>query len=361
MNLPELKIGNLIAKIPIVQGGMGVGISLSSLAGAVAAQGGIGVISGVEIGFNEPDYDKNKRKANIRALKYHIQKAKEKCKEGIIGVNIMTALNNFDEMVRESVNAKVDIIFAGAGLPLKLPKYTKESDTKIAPIVSSGRTAGIICKSWDRHYNVLPDALVVEGPKAGGHLGFSKDTLDTPENQLNNLLSDVLNTIKPYEAKYNKKIPVIAGGGVFDGKDIANLMKIGASGIQMGTRFVATYECDASEEFKKAYINANEEDLEIIQSPVGMIGRAIRNHFLDEVKSGSKKPIKCFTNCLKTCNPDNAPYCIAQALINAQKGNMESGFAFAGVNAYRINKIQSVKELMTELVEETKKYFYSEK
>lgn len=361
MNLPELKIGNLIAKIPIVQGGMGVGISLSSLAGAVAAQGGIGVISGVEIGFNEPDYDKNKRKANIRALKYHIQKAKEKCKEGIIGINIMTALNNFDEMVRESVNAKVDIIFAGAGLPLKLPKYTKGSDTKIAPIVSSGRTAGIICKSWDRHYNVLPDALVVEGPKAGGHLGFSKDTLDAPENQLSNLLSDVLNSIKPYETKYDKKIPVIAGGGVFDGKDIANLMKIGASGIQMGTRFVATYECDASEEFKKTYINANKEDLEIIQSPVGMIGRAIRNHFLEEIKSGSKKPIRCFTNCLKPCNPANAPYCIAQALINAQRGNMKSGFAFAGANAYRISKIQSVRELLTELVEEAKKYFYPKK
>ncbi|RBP46820.1 NAD(P)H-dependent flavin oxidoreductase [Garciella nitratireducens] len=361
MNLPELKIGNLIAKIPIVQGGMGVGISLSSLAGSVAAQGGIGVISGVEIGFNEPDYHKNKKQANIRALKHHIQKEREKCKEGIIGVNIMTALNNFEEMVKESVNAKVDIIFAGAGLPLKLPKYTKGSNTKIAPIVSSGRTAEILCKSWDKHYHVIPDAIVVEGPKAGGHLGFSKDTLNLPKNHLNYLLSDVLSVIKPYEIKYNKKIPIIAAGGIFDGKDIADLMKIGASGVQLGTRFVATYECDASEEFKKTYINANKDDIKIIQSPVGMIGRAIGNDFLEEAKSGSKKPTECFINCLKPCNPSEAPYCIAQALINAQKGNMDCGFAFAGANVYKINKIQSVKELMTDLVEEAKIYFYSKK
>lgn len=356
MNLPELRIGDLIAKVPIVQGGMGVGVSLSSLAGAVAAQGGIGVISGVEIGFNEPDYSKNKKQANIRALKQHIQRAKEKCKKGIVGVNIMTALNNFDEMVRESVNAKTDIIFAGAGLPLKLPKLTKGSDTKIAPIVSSGRTAKLICKSWDKHYSVTPDAIVVEGPKAGGHLGFSQEQLENPDYELSNLLSDVLNTIQPYEEKYGKKIPIIVGGGIFDGKDIADFIKRGASGVQMGSRFVATYECDASEEFKKVYINANKDDLKIIQSPVGMIGRAIGNSFLSEVKAGSQKPIHCFTNCLKPCNPLEAPYCIAEALINAQRGKMQSGFAFAGVNAYRINKMQSVKDLMKELVEEAKIY-----
>ena len=356
MNLPELKIGNLVAKLPIVQGGMGVGISLSSLAGAVAAQGGIGVLSGVEIGFDEPDYAKNKKIANIRALKKHVQKAKKIGMGGIIGINLMTALNNFDEMVIESVKAKIDIIFSGAGLPLNLPKLTKGSNTKIAPIVSSGRAASVICKSWDKRHQIIPDAIVVEGPKAGGHLGFAEKDIDKPESNLHHLLKDVLSAIKPYEEKYNKKIPVIAGGGVFDGKDIVDLIKAGAAGVQMGTRFVPTYECDASKEFKDAYIKAETDDLVLIQSPVGMIGRAIKNSFIEDVKAGQRKPVLCITNCLKPCNPAKAPYCIAQALINAQKGNMESGFAFAGTNTYRVTKIQSVKEVIQGLLEQAKKY-----
>lgn len=360
MKLPELKIGNLIARIPIVQGGMGVGISLSSLAGAVALNGGIGVISGVEIGFDEPDYFKNKKEANIRALKKHIKKAREICKNGIIGINIMTALNNFEEMVKESVKEKIDIIFSGAGLPLKLPQFTRGSGTKIVPIVSSGRAASLICKAWDKHYRVVPDAVVVEGPMAGGHLGFSKDELENPAHQLKYLLKDVLEAVKPFEEKFKKKIPVIAGGGVFTGRDIADLLNAGASGVQMATRFVATNECDASEEFKQAYIDAKEEDVEIIESPVGMIGRAIRNDFLDEVKAGSKKPIRCLCNCLKPCDPLKAPYCIADALINAQKGNLKNGFAFVGANVFRINKIAPVKELMQELVSEAEKYFSRE-
>ncbi|MCR1899769.1 nitronate monooxygenase family protein [Irregularibacter muris] len=356
MKLPELRIGNLIARVPIVQGGMGVGISLSSLAGAVAAQGGIGVISGVEIGFNEPDYSKDKRQANIRALKYHIQRAKEICREGIIGLNLMTALNNFDEMVVEAVKSKVDIIFAGAGLPLNLPKLTKDSDTKIAPIVSSGRTAAVICKTWDKRHQVIPDAIVVEGPDAGGHLGFSREDLDNPSTHLSSILLEVFEAIKPFEQKYHKKIPVIAAGGIFDGKDIAHLIKCGAAGVQIGTRFAATFECDASQEFKNTYVRAQKDDLTLIQSPVGMIGRAINNGFLKKVKAGDQKPVKCMSNCLKPCNPTQAPYCIAQALINAQRGNMEGGFAFAGVNAYRIDRIQSVKDVMDELVEKANLY-----
>lgn len=356
MLLNELKIGNLIAKVPIVQGGMGVGISLSSLAGAVSLNGGIGVISGVEIGFNEKDYFKNKKEANIRALKFHIRKAKEISKNGIIGINLMTVINNFEEMVIESVKEKVDIIFSGAGLPLKLPMFTKGTETKIAPIVSSGRTAALICKSWDKRYNVVPDAIVVEGPMAGGHLGFSKEELNKPKYNLKNILKDVLKAITPYEEKYNKKIPVIAGGGVFDGKDIAKLLKEGASGVQLGTRFIATDECDASLKFKETFIKSKKDDIKIIHSPVGMIGRAINNEFLEEVKSGLRRPIKCITNCLKPCNPKEAPYCIADALINAQRGNLKSGFAFAGINAHRIDKIVPVKELMNQLVFETKEY-----
>ncbi len=354
MNLPELRIDNLVARVPIVQGGMGVGISLSSLAGNVALNGGIGVISGVEPGFNEPDYLKNKKEANLKALRMHIQKARDICKDGILGVNIMVVLNNFEEMVAEAVKQKIDIIFSGAGLPLKLPQFTMGSDTKNVPIVSSGRAAAVICKSWHRHYGVVPDAIVVEGPLAGGHLGFSEEEIKHPSFQLIDLLKSVLDTIKPYEELYRKKIPVIAAGGVFNGQDIANLIQAGASGVQMGTRFVATHECDASDEFKKVYLEATPDDVQLIHSPVGMIGRAIRNKFLIEVEAGKKKPIRCLCNCLKPCNPAKAPYCIADALINAQRGNFDNGFAFAGTNVYRIKEIVSVKQLMDELVSETK-------
>ena len=354
MKIPELKIGDLVARLPIIQGGMGVGISLSSLAGAVAGCGGIGVISGVEIGFNEADYRRNKRESNIIALKRHIKQAREMYKEGILGLNLMVALNNFEEMVIEAVKEKIDIIFSGAGLPLSLPKLVKDSLTKIVPIISSSRAAQIICKSWDKHYQRIPDAIVIEGPLAGGHLGFSEGDLNKPSNDLDNILKDVLNVIRPFEDEYKKNIPIIAAGGIYSGKDIADLLKKGASGVQMATRFVATYECDASKEFKNSYIKAKQEDIEIIKSPVGMIGRAINDDFLKEMNIGNKRPIHCNYNCLKPCDPSKAPYCIAEALINAQKGNMRDGFAFAGANVHRINKIVSVKELIDELVQETK-------
>lgn len=358
MNLPKLKIGNLVAKVPIVQGGMGVGISLSSLAGNVALNGGIGVLSGVDIGFNEPDYYKNKKEANLRALKYHIRRAREIAKGGIIGINIMTVLNNFEDMVKNAVEEKIDIIFSGAGLPLNLPSFTKDSLTKIVPIVSSDRAASIICKTWDKRYEVAPDAVVVEGPLAGGHLGFSREDLDNPEKALEKLVPQVIDAVKPYEDKYNKEIPIIAAGGIFNGADVARFFKLGAKGAQLGSRFAATYECDASDAFKDSYITATKEDIELIKSPVGLIGRAIRNGFLKEVEAGNKKPIKCIVNCLKPCEPKEAPYCIANALINAQKGNLKSGFVFAGANAYRIEKITSVKKLIEELVSEARINLY---
>lgn len=356
MDLPELKIGPFVAKVPIVQGGMGVGISLSTLAGNVALNGGIGVISAVEIGFNEPDYLKNKMAANLRALRTHIKRARDIAKGGVLGINVMAALNNFEEIVAEGVKQKIDIIFAGAGLPLKLPQFTMGTSTKIVPIVSSGRAAAVICKNWHKNYGIIPDAIVVEGPLAGGHLGFKEEDIKKPKFQLHNLLKDVLETIKPFEEIYKKNIPVIAAGGIFTGKDIAEFMRMGASGVQMATRFVATHECDASEEFKKAYINARQEDVQIIQSPVGMIGRAIKNEFLTDVAAGKKKPIRCLCNCLKPCNPFKAPYCIADALINAQRGNLDKGFAFAGTNVSKIDEIVSVKQLMDQLVSEAKIY-----
>lgn len=354
MELPELKIGNLIAKVPIVQGGMGVGVSLSNLAGNVALNGGIGVLSGVEIGFNEPDYYKNKKEANSRALKYHIKRAKEISNNGIIGINIMAVLNNFEEIVEEVVREKIDIIFSGAGLPLSLPSFTKGTDTKIVPIVSSDRAATLICKTWDKRYDIIPDAIVLEGPKAGGHLGFSKEELEDSSKDLEVLLIEVLEAIKPYEEKYGRNIPIIAAGGIMNGEDITRLLKLGASGVQMGSRFAATEECDASQEFKEAYINVKEEDIVLINSPVGLIGRAINNKFIEDAKAGLKKPIKCITNCLKPCKPEEVQYCIANALINGQKGNLNSGFVFAGANSYKIDKIIPVKDLMEDLVKEAK-------
>lgn len=354
MKLKKLKIGDLVAKVPIVQGGMGVGVSLSNLAGNVALNGGIGVLSGVEIGFKEPDYYKDKKAANLRALKYHIKRAKEISKGGIVGINIMAALNNFEETVVESVREKIDIIFSGAGLPLTLPQFTKGTDTKVVPIVSSDRAAKLICKTWDKRYGVIPDAIVLEGPLAGGHLGFSREEISDPSKKLESLIGGVLSSIKPFEEKYGRQIPLIAAGGIRDGKDIANLLKLGASGVQLGSRFAASYECDADDEFKKHYVNAKKEDIVLIDSPVGLVGRSIRNKFTEEAKEGKKRPIKCITNCLKPCKPSEVKYCIANALINAQKGNLNSGFVFAGANSYLIDKIISVKDLMDELVENTK-------
>ncbi len=352
MKLKPLKIGDLTAKVPIVQGGMGVGISLSNLAGNVALNGGIGVLSGVEIGFKEADFYKDKKTANLRALKYHIKRAKEISKGGIIGINIMTVLNNFEEIVKESVREKIDIIFSGAGLPLGLPEFTKGTDTKIVPIVSSDRAAKLMCKTWDKRYGVIPDAIVVEGPLAGGHLGFSREEILDPLKKLENLIPEVLDVVKPFEQKYGRSIPIIAAGGIKDGCDIANLLKLGASGVQLGSRFAATIECDADMTFKESYINAKEKDIVLIDSPVGLVGRAINNQFTEEAKAGKRRPIKCVTNCLKPCKPDEVPYCIANALISAEKGNLSSGFVFAGANAYLIDKIISVKDLMEELVRE---------
>lgn len=357
MRLPELRIGELVAKVPIVQGGMGVGVSLSELAAAVANEGAIGVISGVEIGFNQKNYLRDKANENQKALAYHIRRAKNLSPKGIIGVNIMTALNNFKDMVKVAVRENIDIIFSGAGLPLDLPELVKNTRTKIAPIVSSARAAQAICRYWDKKSNYCPDSIVVEGPDAGGHLGFSEEELQPDKKRsLVDIVKDVLEVIKVYEKKYAKKIPVIAAGGIFTGFDIGKLLSIGASGAQLATRFVATHECDVSEEFKNQYLEAKKEDIILIKSPVGMVGRAIKNSFLMEVSEGKRKPIKCLYHCLKPCNSKEAPYCIAEALINAQQGNLAQGFAFAGSNAYRIDKIVSVKELINELVEGIRQY-----
>ncbi|HEC78387.1 MAG TPA: nitronate monooxygenase [candidate division WOR-3 bacterium] len=356
--MPKLKIGELEAKIPIVQGGMSVGISLSELASAVANEGGIGVIGAAGIGMIESDFSTNFKEANKRALRKEIRKAKEKT-NGIIGVNIMVALSDFDELSLVAVEEGADLVFLGAGLPLKNPKTLsldklRNVSTKVIPIVSSARAANIIFQYWARNYNHVPDAVVVEGPLAGGHLGFKKEQINDPNYTLEKTLSEVILAMKTFEQQFNKSIPVIAAGGIYTGADIYKVVQLGAHGVQMATRFVATDECDADVKFKKAYIECKKKDLILIDSPVGLPGRAIRNKFLNDVAIGMKKPFKCPWQCLKTCDFKNSPYCIALALINAKKGNLDEGFAFAGANAYRVNKIVSVKELIETLLTEYK-------
>ncbi|MFD3156630.1 NAD(P)H-dependent flavin oxidoreductase [Haloimpatiens sp. FM7330] len=355
MKLPSLKIGNLTARIPIIQGGMGIGVTLSKLASAVANQGAIGVISGVQIGFKEPDFETNTKAANIRALIKEIRTAKKLSPKGILGVNIMTAAKEYEALVKTSVKEKIDLIICGAGLPTSLPLLVKNSQTKIAPIVSSPKAAAIMTKLWTRKYDYMPDALIVEGPKAGGHLGFSKeDILSSSQPDLENIVEDVLKIIKPFEEKYNKTIPVIAAGGIYDGKDIAKFIKLGASGVQMATRFVTTHECDAHINFKNAYIQAKKEDIKIVTSPVGMPGRALNNTFIKNLGKNNLPIEKCY-NCLKPCDPNKTPYCISKALINAVNGNVDEALIFCGSNAYKLDKIVSVEELIKELVTEAEK------
>lgn len=348
----KLTIGNLVANYPIIQGGMGVGVSLSGLAAAVANEGGVGVISAAGLGFYYMQEANNYIDACIYGLKQEIQKAKDKTK-GIVGVNIMVALNNFSDMVKTAVKEKADVIFAGAGMPLDLPKYLDEdSQTKLVPIVSSARATKILCEKWTSNYNYVPDAIVVEGPMAGGHLGYKIEDLESKEYQLEINLPKIIQEASRFEQKFGKKIPVIAAGGIYTGEDIYKIMQLGASGVQMGTRFVTTYECDASDEFKQSYINASKEDIVIIKSPVGMPGRAINNSFLQSVLRGETHPKNCPFHCIKTCNIETSPYCIMRALLNAYKGNVDKGFCFAGVNAYRATEIISVHDMFLKLISE---------
>ncbi len=352
MKLPPLRIGELTSRVPIIQGGMGVGVSLSSLASAVANEGGIGVLSTAQIGYQEHDFATNAFEANKRALKSEIKRTRELSPKGIIGINIMVAMNNYAEVVTTALEEGIDLVISGAGLPLDLPKIAKGYKAKLAPIVSSSRVIKLISKVWDNKYDYAADLVVVEGPQAGGHLGFSmEDLVEKKTQSLKQIVREVIEAIRPYEEKYNKKIPVIAAGGIYTGTDIAEFIELGAAGVQMGTRFVATDECDASLEFKLAYIDSTDEDIKIVKSPVGMPARAINNTFISSVAEGAGKLAKCHL-CIKGCSPKNTPYCITEALIQAVKGNLEKGLIFVGSNAPRLKKIIPVKELMGELVME---------
>ena len=342
-----IKLGNKTSKYPIIQGGMGVGVSLHKLAGTVSKEGGIGVISTADIGYQEPDFNTNPLAANLRAIGSEIKKAREIAgSDKILGVNVMVALQNYAEIVKECVKQKIDLIISGAGIPKDLPEFVKNSNTKIAPIVSSLRCCQLIVKHWIKKYNYVPDMIVIEGPKAGGHLGFKKEELET--SNLEDITKEVVQYVKEVEKEYQKEIPVIAAGGIWDNKDINKFLELGADGVQMATRFVTTYECDASNEFKEAYINAKEEDIKIISSPVGMPGRALYNEFIKSTENEKSKITKCY-KCIKTCDIKNTPYCITKALINSVKGNLKEGLIFCGSNVDKVKELMTVHDLMEEL------------
>ena len=347
--IPSLKIGDLEINPPIIQGGMGVRVSKANLAAAVANAGGAGVVSTVGLGKFEDHPGSQFVRINEEALRQELRKARSMTK-GVIGVNVMVALSNYENLTATAAEEGVDLIISGAGLPLDLPRYVKGMPTKLIPIVSSARALAVIYKKWKRQFNKTPDAVVVEGVQAGGHLGFGyKDVLEGTAPELDEILVEVIEAANSFD----EPVPVIAAGGIFDGKDIARVLKLGAAGVQMATRFVCTDECDVHENFKIAYLNAKKEDITIIKSPVGMPGRVLNSAFVEKIKRGETIPFKCTYKCLKSCNPKTAPYCIAKVLVNAAEGNLDEAFAFSGGNAYKCNEIIPVKQLIDQLAEET--------
>lgn len=372
-----LVIGDMVAKYPVIQGGMGVGISLSSLAGAVAKAGGIGIISTAQIGFRDPDFLKEPMEANMRAIHSEFKKAREIAPKGIIGFNIMVATRNYAQYVKEAIKAGADIIISGAGLPIELPGYLAEAKrlaaeagetvrTKIAPIVSTAKSAMVICRMWDRKYKRIPDLLVIEGPLAGGHLGFSREQLtqygadtanvsDTYDSAAyDEEIRGIMKVVRQFEEKYSQHIPVVIAGGIYTHEDVEHAMELGADGVQVATRFVTTEECDAPMSYKQSYLDAKEEDIVITQSPVGMPGRAIRNSFLETITeqkaAGQRARIDHCYQCLEHCDPKNIPYCITKALSNAAEGDLEHALLFCGSNACRAERIETVDEVMQDLM-----------
>jgi NAD(P)H-dependent flavin oxidoreductase YrpB (nitropropane dioxygenase family) len=355
MNLKPLKIGNLTIQYPIIQGGMGVGVSRSRLAGAVSRNGGLGIISTAQIGFDAPDFAGSEKEANFRAIHHHIQEAKKISEGRPVGVNIMVATRDYPEYVRESVAAGADVIISGAGLPVKLPEYVGDQECKIAPIVSSPKAARLILRNWEKKYQRTADFIVIEGPRAGGHLGFKAEEVEhITSGEYEKTILEIIQVVREYADRFQTEIPVIVAGGIFDHEDICHALSLGADGVQIATRFVATEECDAHENYKQAYIDARKEDIKIVMSPVGMPGRALNNTFVQKIEQSPEPVDRCF-RCLEKCNPANVPYCITKALIHAVEGDVDRGLIFVGDNVDRITEMTTVHDLMRELTGEKEK------
>lgn len=344
-------MGNIEAKVPIIQGGMGIGISLGGLAGAVALEGGIGIISAAQIGYREPDFDTDTKEANLRAIKKEYEKARNIAPEGVIGFNLMVAMRHYEDYVRAAVEAGADLIVSGAGLPTDLPGLVGDADVKLAPIVSTEKSAKVILKYWDKKYKRVPDLLVIEGPHAGGHLGFAREKLTEFDDfsVYAKEVEKILAVAKGYEEQYGKKIPAALGGGIDTPEAARDAFLLGVDAVQVATRFVTTEECDADNRYKNAYLEAKKEDIIIVKSPVGMPGRAINNDLIRRVAAGERIPHSPCHRCLHRCNPAQIPYCITDALIHAAKGELEDALLFCGANAYKADRIETVKEVMDDL------------
>ena len=353
MEARPLKMGNIEAKVPLIQGGMGVGISLGRLAGAVAKEGGIGSISAAQIGFKEPDFDTNTKEANLRAIQKEYDKARAIAPDGIIGFNIMVAMRHYEEYVRAAIDAGADLILSGAGLPTDLPRIAGDSRAKLAPIVSTDKSAKVILKYWGRKYKRMPDLLVIEGPKAGGHLGFTKEQLKAYDQAAYDAeVSDILDTVRSYEEEFQCRIPVALAGGIENKAQAEHAFSLGVDAIQAATRFVTTEECDAHIKYKEAYLNAKETDIVIVKSPVGMPGRAILNPFMEKVMAGERIPHSSCHGCLHKCNPSEIPYCITDALVHAARGEVDDALLFCGAYAYKADHLETVKEVIDSLMPE---------
>lgn len=350
MTFKPLVIDQLVAKVPIIQGGMGIGVSLANLAGAVGREGGIGILSTAQIGYQEPDFEKSPLRANMAAIKKQFDRAKELAQGGLIGFNIMAASFQYDRYVKRCVEVGADVIISGAGLPINLPELVAGSKTKIAPIVSSNKAAKVLLGTWKKRFDRTADFVVVEGPKAGGHLGFKADELKASIDRMDDELKAIIATVNKFGAEFGQEIPVVFAGGVYNKEDIQHYLDLGCGGVQMATRFVVTEECDAPESFKEAYLNAQEADITIIKSPVGMPGRAIKNDFTQRIQE-ERIPIEKCRNCLqlKHCDRKTIPYCISETLLNAVTKDPNHALIFAGANAYRLQEKTTVQKLFQEL------------
>lgn len=351
MDIPRLRIGRWEFRIPLVCGGMGVKISGWQLVRAVAEEQCLGTLTSMGLGdLSHGMSGKQFIESSRRALECELNELRAHT-DLPFAVNVMGALSNADDLVVTAVHGGASIVVYGAGIPRHLPKVVEDPDVALVPIISSARLAGLILKLW-KQYGRMPDAFIIEGPLAGGHLGFSYEQLEHLEDcTLEKILQETLATIEPFEQAIGRKIPLIVAGGIYTGDDIARMLSLGASGVQMGTRFVATVECPVSEEFKQAYIHARPEDVRIIKSPVGMPGRAIANSFLTRLHCGDIPTPSCPFHCILSCERDAAGFCIAERLHNSYTGNVNDGLIFCGANVSRIDRVMPVHDLVTELMD----------
>jgi nitronate monooxygenase len=332
---------------------MGVKISGSRLAGAVAASGGVGTIASVGIACDHPMFRGNNYfDINEIAMAEAVKTARAAAPDGVLAVNCMAALTDYDRQVISACEAGVDMIISGAGLPMKLPEYTANfPDVAVVPIVSSVKAADLIVRKWGKQYGKLPDAIVVETPLyAGGHLGATKmENVTDPAFSLEAVVPDL---VKYIEETVKADIPVIAAGGIWDRNDIDRAFSLGARGVQMGTRFVCTDECDADDRFKRAYLDATEDDVVVIMSPVGIPGRALRNPFVEKYISGQVESKPCMAACLSHCEylRSRTTFCIAHALVDAYQGNWDTGLFFVGSNVVKCEKMDTVAGIFRDLV-----------